>query len=205
MGFLCQHFGLSFLFKHWLPPHRFVALALCGTWRSPIVVDTALPQKELFLWEVFWSRLSFQLFCGLTFSLYCIGYFQKVGRAFRGSAELQMHPWLKRKNVEPRERSETLMMVAYIPLCLHIVSRYQTQTTFVSEDSDKNVYLVWLSYLTSLSLPNRADVWLHPSSWETLSSCLSVLILPSHSRLLSSDTCLLKEAGTVTGSNLESL
>lgn len=178
MGFLCRHCGLSFLFKD--SPHLFVALALGGTRRSWSVVVTVRPQKELFLWEALWSRLSNQLFRPLTFSLHCVGKFQNVGCRFSD-------PQICRCSRDWRGSHENDAddgRVCSTVFALSIL-RIQTKMCFL------------FCFISLLSLPNRPDVWLHHSPWEMLSSCLSVLILPSHSCLLSSDTCCLKEAGAL--------
>lgn len=88
----------------------------------------------------------------------------------------------------------------YVPLCLHIVFCYQTQTTFILEDSNKNMPLLFVSSCLSRSVAEllfgciTVPLRCYPS-------CLSVFLHPSHSRLLSSDTCCVKEAGTGTRSN----
>lgn len=86
-------------------------------------------------------------------------------------------------------------MFMYVPLCLHIVFCYQTQTTFILKNSNKK-YASSFCFILLVSLCSRPVVWLHHSPTEMLSFLPICASHPSHSRLLSSDFCCVKQAGT---------
>lgn len=180
----CVGTAASVFFLKTDSPHLFVALALGGTRRSWSVVVTVRPQKELFLWEALWSRLSNQQFRPLTFSLHCVGKFQNVGCPF---SDLQIcrcsRGWRGRT---PSHQSDADDGCVYSTVFAHCVPVTKHRQLSILRIQTKMCLL--FCFISLLSLPDRPDVWLHHSPWEMLSSCLSVLILPSHSRLLSSDT-----------------